>query len=95
MPPNGETDLRPALELAHREVTKLQQQLSDAEAQSRQSSLTAANIQQQLDAEQGERKKINDEKEALSQQLTVVQTEAQSLRDKSTEAGATTAEQVA
>jgi hypothetical protein len=93
VPANGEADLRPALELAQREVVKLQQQLNGAEDRYQQSSSTATNIEQQLAAEQSERKRISDEKEALSQQLAVAQTEAQSLRDKSVTASVAAAQQ--
>jgi hypothetical protein len=93
IPPNADNQLRPELELAHREVAKLQQQLSTAEDRYRQSSSIVASIQQQLGAEQSERKKIADEKDALSQQLTVAQNESKSLREKSAADSETAAQQ--
>jgi hypothetical protein len=92
-PTNAETDLRPALELAESQVAKLQQQLNIVTAQYRQSSSTTTNIEQQLEGEQAGREKISEENDALTRQLVAAQTEAQSLRDKSAEAGATTAQQ--
>jgi hypothetical protein len=94
-PPIADTQLRPALELAQREVAKLHQQLSAAEDRYRHSSSTAAGIQQQLEAEQGERKKISEERDALSQQLSVTQTEAKSLREKSAADSVTATQQAA
>jgi hypothetical protein len=95
VPAKPETDLRPALELAERQVARLQQQLSTEVGQYRQSSSTAANIKQQLEEEQAGRQKISEERDSLTRQLAAAQIEAQSLRDKSAEAGATTAQQIA
>jgi hypothetical protein len=95
VPAQAETGFPPQLALAQREVARLQQQLSAAEARSKLSGSVTADAERRLEAEQAERKTISEERDALSQQLSVTRAETQTLRDRSAEASTTTAQQVA
>ena len=83
-------EIQPPAELkaAGADAKKLQEQLNAAEAQYRQSTLTAAGVAQQLATVQAEWNKTSDERDSLRGQLASAQSEIQSLRATAVAAGA-------
>ncbi|SEB52315.1 hypothetical protein [Terriglobus roseus] len=80
--PNGEASLKVDLVAAKREIARLQDQLSAAEARSRESISTSSTAKEQVEAEQTQLAKMTAERDTVIQQLAEVRADSQSLQER-------------
>ena len=93
--PDGppQQNLQQAFDRSREQVASLEQQVTKADDQLKQSSLAMAGIEKQLEAERNAQKQLSEERERLSQQLSATQTELNGMRNKWAEAGTDAAQQ--